>query len=129
VRVLKNKGFSRFAHKNGITDSRLTTAIKEAEQGLIDGDLGGGLIKKRIARDGEGKRGGFRTIIAYQRGSRAFFIFGFPKSAMENIADQDLADLRHLARVYANLTDEEITKAKDAGALVEVEYDGKKIQK
>ena len=42
-------------------------AIETAGRGLIDADLGGGLIKQRVARPGQGKRGGFRMMIAFRR--------------------------------------------------------------
>jgi hypothetical protein len=51
--------------------------VCEVEKGLHDGDLGGGLVKKCLARAGEGKRGGYRTIIVYHKGRRAVFLYGF----------------------------------------------------
>jgi hypothetical protein len=129
VRIFKNKWFIRFAYKSGIDDGKLVSAIDEAEDGIIDADLGGGLVKKRIAREGAGKRGGYRTIIVYQRGKRAFFVYGFPKNAVDNIDDKDLADLKSLARIYAKLSEDEISKAVERGVLTEVFKNGKKIQK
>ena len=61
VRIFKNKSFARFARKSGIADASLRKAVADAEKGLIDADLGGGVIKQRVARDGAGKSGGFRT--------------------------------------------------------------------
>jgi hypothetical protein len=77
VRLFKLKAFARFQRQEGIADKTLSKAIGSAEGGLVDADLGGGLIKQRVARPGQGKRGGFRTIVAYRRGSRAVFLFGF----------------------------------------------------
>ena len=71
------KTFRRYQRREGIADAALVTAIQQAERGLIDGQLGGGLIKQRVARQGAGKRSGYRTIIAYQDGSRAVFLLGF----------------------------------------------------
>ena len=79
MRLLKLKAFARFQRREGIADKTLSKTIRSAEAGLIDADLGGGLIKQRVARPGQGKRGGFRTIVAYRRGIRAVFLFGFAK--------------------------------------------------
>jgi hypothetical protein len=66
VRIFKTKAFSLFASKVGIGDGALCRAIRDAELGLIAADLGGGVIKQRIARPGQGKSGGFRTLSACQ---------------------------------------------------------------
>ncbi len=71
MRIFKNKAFTRFAYKAGISDLVLCQAVGEAEQGLIGADLGGGVIKQRIARPGQGKSGGFRTLIVFRAGIRA----------------------------------------------------------
>ncbi|TNE36994.1 MAG: type II toxin-antitoxin system RelE/ParE family toxin, partial [Alphaproteobacteria bacterium] len=80
MRIFKTKWFTRFARKEGIDEITLRLAILNAEQGLIDADLGGGVIKQRISRPGEGKSGGHRTIILFRSGDKAFFVFGFSKS-------------------------------------------------
>jgi len=79
VRIFKTRWFARSARKARISDTMLTDAIREVEKGLVDGRIGRGLIKKRVARTGEGKRGGYRTIIVYRAGSRSVFVYGFPK--------------------------------------------------
>jgi hypothetical protein len=73
VLVFKTKSFARFARKARITDVALCAAVADAARGLIDADLGGGVVKQRIARQGEGTSGGFRTIILFRAGKRAFF--------------------------------------------------------
>ena len=88
------KGFERFRRKARLGKKALIEAIDRAASGLIDADLGGGLIKQRVARSGQGKRGGYRTIIAYRAGHRAVFLFGFAKNAKDNIASDDLAHWR-----------------------------------
>lgn len=120
MRILKTKWFTRFAKKNAITDQKLKHAIEEVEKGILDADLGGGLVKKRVPRSGGGKSGGYRTIIAYRRGERAFFIFGFAKNEIDNIDDKDLAELRDAARQYDRLTEEEIDCAVADGKLKEL---------
>ena len=57
MRVFKNKKFARFARKNEVTDADLCSTIQDANRGFIDADLGGGVIKQRIARRGAGKSG------------------------------------------------------------------------
>lgn len=92
MRVFKNAWFERFARKQGIADLALLDAITRAERGLVDADLGGGLVKQRVARSGQGKAGGFRTIILYRTNERAFFVYGFAKSDRANIdADEEAA--------------------------------------
>ena len=94
MKIYAIKGFERFRRRERIGKKVLLEAIDRATAGLIDADLGGGLVKQRVARPGQGKRGGYRTIIAYQAGNRAVFLFGFAKNARENIAANDLAHWR-----------------------------------
>ncbi|MSO71943.1 MAG: hypothetical protein EXQ88_08065 [Alphaproteobacteria bacterium] len=77
ARVYKLKAFAHFQRREGIADTALIKAVRSGEADLVDADLGGGIIKQRVARSGQGKSGGFRTVIAYRRGSRAVFLFGF----------------------------------------------------
>lgn len=128
MRVLKTKWFTRFAKKNGILDKQLSDAVNEVERGIVDADLGGGLVKKRVARHGGGKSGGYRTIIVYSRGEKAFFIFGFAKNERDNIDDKDVAELRDAAREYAKLTDTQITAAVVMGQLTEIKEHGKRSE-
>ena len=122
MRVFKTKWFARFARKERISDDRLAGAVREIENGLNDGDLGQGLLKKRIGRSGEGKRGGYRTILVYRIKSRVVFVYGFPKSAKSNLNALELEAYRKLAKVYLSLKDAAITKAINAGELIEVDY-------
>jgi hypothetical protein len=85
MRIFKNKWFHRFALRNDIDDNTLLEAIERTDKGLIDADLGGGLLKQRIARDGQGKSGGYRAIIFYRKEDKAFFMFGFAKNDQENL--------------------------------------------
>lgn len=80
MRVFKTKWFARFAKREQITDKSLCEAIERAGRDLIDADLGGGLIKQRVARPGKGKSGGYRVIIAYRFKQRAIFLFGLVSS-------------------------------------------------
>lgn len=96
MRVYVLKNFGRFQRREGIRDDALADAIRGAERGLIEADLGGGLIKQRVARPGQGKSRGFRTVIAYRAFHRAVFLYGFAKSDRDNIADDELEALREI---------------------------------
>ena len=90
--------------------------------GLVDADLGGGLIKQRTARPGQGKSGGYRAIIAYRRGDRAVFLFGFAKSERANLDDDELSYLRRIGRSHLSLDDDELETAIAAGDAMEISY-------
>lgn len=120
MRVFKNKSFARFARKERLEDSALREAVANAERGLIDAELGGGVIKQRIARAGGGKSGGFRTIILFRAGTRAFFVHGFAKSGQDNIRDDELAAFKMLAAELLNYDDAALAKVVAAGHLMEV---------
>ena len=79
MRVFRNAWFGRFARKEKISAAALWEAVERAERGLIDADLGGGVIKQRISRPGAGKSSGYRSIVIYRKDDKAFFVFGFPK--------------------------------------------------
>ena len=115
--------FTRFAKKSRISDVALCKAVMNAERGLIDADLGGGVIKQRVAREGEGKSGGFRTMILFKTGTRAFFVHGFAKNKVDNISDNDLALLRRLAAEMLNYNETELTQAINNSLLIEVTCD------
>jgi hypothetical protein len=123
LRVYKLKAFARFQRRERIADTMLAAAVLCAEKGLIDADLGGGLIKQRVARPGQGKSGGFRTVIAYRLGDRAVFLFGFAKSEQANLDDDELAYWKKVGRSYLGLGDEAIEATITAEELTEVHYE------
>ena len=120
MRVFKNKMFFRWAKSEGLTDSTLLKAAQEVEQGLIDANLGGNLIKKRVARKGEGKRSGFRTIVVFQKGHRTVFVYGFPKNQRDNINEQEEKALKKLAQGLLDAPDSELKNIIANGDLYEV---------
>ncbi len=122
MRVFKTKAFDRFAARENIADSALRDAIAAANTGLIDADLGGGLIKLRIARPGQGKSGGVRTIVAFRRSEVAFFVYGFAKNERQNIRQDELKAFRDLARKVLGHEDSYLTGAVRAGTLKEIPY-------
>lgn len=119
MRVFKTRWFVRFAKSEKISDTSLADAVARVERGLLDADLGGGIIKQRVARPGKGKSGGYRTVIAY----RAVFLFGFAKSERDNISDEQLADLKNAAGDILRRSDDNIAQDIAAGRLQEVDYD------
>jgi hypothetical protein len=124
MRVFKTRGFARFARQVGISDSALARAIQQAEAGLIDADLGSGLIKLRLPRPGTGKSGGYRTLIAYKTSERAVFLFGFAKNERENIAPDQLADLKAVAGDILKRSEPGLAEDIAEGRLQEVDYAG-----
>ena len=127
MRVFKSRPFTRFAIKSGISDTALCKAVMDAEQGLIDADLGGGVIKQRVARKGQGKSGGFRTMILFKAGMRAFFIHGFAKNERDNINDDELTAFKKLAEKMLNYKDTELTEAVNKNTLTEITCNGQTI--
>src|SRR2546422_7705865 len=97
LRTFKTKAFARFTNEAGIRDAALCDAVRDAERGLIVADLGGGVIKQRIARHGQGKSGGFGTLIVFRTGSRAFFVHGFAKNKKGNIEKDEFIAVKKLA--------------------------------
>jgi hypothetical protein len=98
--------------------------VKDAEAGNIDADYGGGVIKQRIARRNEGKSGGYRLVILYRKGDKAFFVYGFLKSERENINDAEEREFKKLAKVTFALSEEELAKLVKIGVYKEVQYHG-----
>jgi hypothetical protein len=120
LRIFKTKWFARFARKQRIEDADLRAAVDRAMSGMIDADLGGGVIKQRIARPNEGRSGGFRSVVIFCAGDKAFFVYGFPKSARGNIHQDELRGFRQLADAMLGYDDKMLAKALDSGALQEV---------
>ncbi len=120
MRVFKNAWFSKFAGKEKISDEALYEAVKRAEAGLIDADLGGGVIKQRVARPGSGKSGGFRTLVFFRAGSRAVFAFGFAKNDQANIGARDERELKDAAKIVLGLSEEMMDRQVTAGKFEEV---------
>jgi hypothetical protein len=120
VRIFKSRWFQRFARKEGIADEALYEAVVRAEQGQIDADLGGEVIKQRISRPGQGKSKGYRTIILFRRGAKAFFVYGFAKSQRANIDDDEEAQFKEAAKYVLGLTENQITELLKRGDFMEV---------
>jgi len=124
LRVFKNAWFGRFARKEKISAEVLWEAVDRAEKGLVDADLGGGVIKQRIARPGESKSKGYRSIVLYRKGDKAFFVYGFPKSDLGNIRDDEQEQFKKAAKSILALSDEQIRQLIGNGQFEEVKKDG-----
>lgn len=118
--VYVTKEFSRFARKAGLLDVKLLQAAGDVAKGQYDADLGGGVFKQRVAREGGGKSGGFRTIILFKVGGHSFFAHGFAKNNKANVSAKELKALKQLANVLIGFSDEQLQAAKAAGELSEV---------
>ena len=123
--IYKTRWFDRWARKQGIGSQVLCAAVREMTAGLYEADLGGGLLKKRIARPGQGKSGGFRTLVATNKGNRWIFVFGFPKNERSNIDKDEAEALKKLAEHLLSLTTQALDKARRAGELMEITDDAK----
>ena len=123
LRVFKTRHFQRWMRKTDLMDQALCVAVSEMSQGLIDADLGGGVVKKRIGLAGRGKSGGVRTLVATNKGDRWFFVFGFAKNDRANITNAELEALQLLAVDLLILTCQQLTDAVQDGSLREVHHD------
>jgi hypothetical protein len=124
MRIFKIKAFSKWATFVGLSDAALRDAVNEMEQGLIEADLGGFVVKKRVALGGRGKSGGARTLVAYKSGSKAIFVYGFAKNVRTNIKVDELKALKRYAHELMSYDDKALSMAWKAGELVEVEDNG-----
>lgn len=123
MRVFKNKWFVRFARKEHIGDDALTDAVNRIVRGDVDADLGGGVIKQRIARAGQGRSGGLRVILLFRRDDRVFFVYGFAKSRRDNIDERELNAFREAAKDLLSLDKEALAKLLRDGAITEMDFD------
>ena len=120
TRILKRKDFAKWQAGEKLPDAALCKAVKEMEGGLIDADLGGLLYKKRVARPGGGKSGGFRTLLSARIGSRYVFLHGFAKNDKANITEDEKKALQFAGKVFLDLSGEALIKALQSGVLMEV---------
>ena len=120
MRIFKNKYFAKFARKERIDDAKLREVVKEADAGNVAADYGGGVIKQRIARPNEGKSGGYRSIIYYRQGDKAFFVYGFSKKDRDNISDDEEREFKRQAKMTLTLSDEQILRLLENGTYQEV---------
>jgi hypothetical protein len=119
-RVFKTRHFQRWMRKTELTDDALCAAVEEMVAGLIDADLGANVVKKRVGLPGRGKRGGARTLVATNKGTRWFFVFGFEKNERSNISDSELEALKDIAADLLAITARQLALAVEDGSLQEI---------
>jgi len=126
MRIFKTKWFTRYARQESIEDRSLCDAVARAERGLVDADLGGGIIKQRVARSGQGRSGGYRVLLVYRSGNIAVFLYGFAKNERGNIADDDLKTLREIGTAWLKAKGKALEQAVEKGILKEIVYENQK---
>jgi hypothetical protein len=120
MRIWKTRWVARFTRREGISDRSLREAIERAERGIVDADLGGGLIKHRVARSGQGRSGGYRMLVAHRVGDRAVFLYGFAKNDRENIDAEELMTVRDIAAGWLAAGDDRVARAIVEKELLEI---------
>lgn len=123
MRIFKTKWMVRYARRERIANSSLREAIERAGRGSIDADLGGGIIKQRVARSGQGRSGGYRMLIAYRAGARAVFLYTFAKNERESIDPDELLTLREIGAGWLAADATRIAHVLADGTLQEVAND------
>ena len=119
--VFRTRTFTRWMRKAELTDDALCDAVSEMAQGLVDADLGGHVVKKRVALPGQGKRGGARTIVATKMENRWFLpLTGFGKNERANINKDELKVFQEVAKELLGFDDRQLATALTAGEIVEV---------
>jgi hypothetical protein len=119
-RVFRTRSFSRWMRKAGLTDYALCDAVSEMAQGFVDADLGGYVVKKRVALPGQGKRGGARTIVATKMADHWNFLFGFGKNERANISLEELKVFQEVAKELLGFNHQQLAAALSKGEIVEV---------
>ena len=123
IRIFITRHFSRWLRKSELTVVVLCAAVNEMAAGLVDADLGGGVVKKRIAVPGRGKRGGTRTLLATNRQDRWFFLYGFAKNDRANVSPSELEALQSLANDLLTLNANQLDAQVAIRALEEICHD------
>ena len=128
LRTFKTKPFAGFASREGIPDEALCDAVERTLRGVIDADLGGGVIKQGVAWCGQGRSGGFRAIAVFRREERAFFVHGFAKSDRDNLRGRELGALKALADRLLGLDGPGLEAMLANGTISEVNCDAQAIR-
>ena len=120
MKIFKYRTFEKWAKKHGLSDEDLKKATLEIENGLIDANLGGNVYKKRISRQGQGKRRAYRTLLLMKRGDKVIFAHGFAKGEQDNISKTELEGFKIMAEAFLNLTDAHTQNLCDKQNLIEL---------
>ena len=111
-----------------MADAALSEALARAGRGQIDADLGGEVIKQRIARPGQGRSKGYRAVIFFRHGGKALFVYGFPKSERANISDDEEKQFKEAAKHFLALTEKQLAELLKRGDFIEVKRMSKKYR-
>lgn len=122
-RIFMTRAFARWLRRSSVAEAALSVAVAEMSAGLVDADLGGGVLKKRVPVPGRGKRGGARTLVATNRGDRWFFMFGFEKNERSNITQRELEVLQALAATLLGFSTRELDAQLKQKLLKEIPHD------
>lgn len=120
MKIFKHRSFQQWSTSEGLTDEALKDAVLEITNGLHDSNLGSGLYKKRIAMPGQGKRGSYRTLLAFKLDTKAFFVYGFSKNDIENITNKEKMTYKALAKILLNTDEETLNNMLQLGSIIEV---------
>jgi hypothetical protein len=120
MRIFKTKRFARLAEKAGIADTDLAAAAGGVGRGEYEADLGGGVFKKRIARTGAGKSGGYRVILFFRKDERLFFDYMFAKSSRGNISEKELRNFKDAAKLHLGYTEDQLRGRIKIGLFKEI---------
>lgn len=112
--------FRRWMRRQVLRDGDLCDAVAEMTRGLIDADLGHGLLKKRVARSGGGKRGGYRVIVASRKRASWFFLRGYAKSVEANVPHGEMVLLQRLSKKLLSMSADGLRDALISGDVMEV---------
>ena len=121
MRIFITREFSRSVMGADLGEAALVNAAMEMNEGLWDANLGGQVYKKRVALAGRGKRGGARTLVAFKRGDRVFFMYGFAKNQRANITPKEKQVLKRMARELLGYGLRQLNAALEHGELIEIE--------
>jgi hypothetical protein len=113
MKAYLTKSSQREARSNGVSDTDCQEAIRRAERGLVDADLGGRLIKQRIPRGNQGAARGSRAVVFFKRGEIAIFLHLFAKSDKANLTKSELVLYLEFAKHLEELTQ---AKLRELGA-------------
>jgi hypothetical protein len=121
--IYVTRWFARWANQQGLSKESLCRAVREMRERLYEANLGGHLLKKRIARPGGGKSGGFRSLVATNFGGLWVFLYGFAKGDQENLEPDEVRELRKWAKAFVEMTPLELVKAEEIGEITRIDSD------
>ena len=117
MNAFESRWFKRWSKKNGLKKADLLDALERTINGSGVVNLGGNIYKIRVAKNGQGRSGGFRTILIFKKGKRSIFIYGFEKNDQDNIDKGTLADYKKFAVTFLNYTDDDINRLVNNGTI------------